>query len=103
MLAQTAGEIGRIVEAARRHRGMTQAALAKAIGSSQAWISEVEKGKDSAHLGKVLRILSYLGVRLQVGAAPWLRSPVIAPGAGHISLSGVLAKHSSKRSSKKPP
>ena len=102
MLAQTPGEIGRIVETARRQRGMTQAALAKAIGTSQAWISEVEQGKDSAHIGKVLRVLSYLGVRLHVGEAPWLGSRVIIPKAGTISLAGVLGKHTSKRSKDRP-
>jgi y4mF family transcriptional regulator len=101
MLAQTPGEIGRIIETARRQRKMTQAALAKAIGGSQAWISEVEKGKHSAHIGKVLRTLSYLGVRLQVGEAPWLGSPVITPGTGNISLAGILGKHASKHTKKR--
>ena len=102
MLAQTPREIGRIIETARRRRNMTQAALAKAIGSSQAWISEVEKGKDSARIGKVLRTLSYLGVRLQVGEAPWSRSPVNTPSTGGISLAGILDKHASKRTKKRP-
>lgn len=103
MLAQTPGEIGKIIGLARRHRGLTQAALAKAIGTSQAWISEVEKGKDSAHIGKVFRTLSYLGVRLRVDAGRWLGSQVIMPETGRFSLSGVIASHSTQRARKKPP
>jgi y4mF family transcriptional regulator len=69
--AQTAAQIGGVVAAARRHRGLTQVQLARETGVTQAWISQIEKGKDNAQLGKVLRILSYLGVRLRVGEAPW--------------------------------
>ena len=35
------------------------------------WISEIERGKDSAQIGRILRVLSFLGVRLEVGEAPW--------------------------------
>jgi HTH-type transcriptional regulator / antitoxin HipB len=68
---QTAAQIGGVIAAARRHRGLTQVQLARETGVTQAWISQIEQGKDNAQLGKVLRILSYLGVRLRVGEAPW--------------------------------
>lgn len=73
MWAQSAIEVGRIIAAARRYRELTQGDLARAIGASQAWISEVERGKDNAQIGKVLRALAYLGVRLQTGVTPWTR------------------------------
>jgi y4mF family transcriptional regulator len=68
---QTAAQIGGVIVTARRHRGLTQVQLARETGVTQAWLSQIEKGKDNAQLGKVLRILSYLGVRLRVGEAPW--------------------------------
>jgi len=71
MRAHTAAEVGKIILAARRHRGLTQTELARAIGATQAWISEVEQGKDTAQIGKILRTLSYLGVRLEAGVVPW--------------------------------
>ena len=95
MWAQSAAEVGKIVATARRHHKLTQAELAQAVGTTQAWISEVEKGKETAQIGKVLRLLSHLGVRLQTGVAPWsARSgrPTV-PGRDGISLGGIIAAH----------
>jgi y4mF family transcriptional regulator len=96
MWAQSAAEIGRIVATARRHRGLTQAQLARAVGAAQDWISEIERGKDTAQIGKILRVLSFLGVRLEVGEAPWAaprkRTPEKPTGAS--SLGDILKAHS---------
>lgn len=92
MWAQSAIEVGRIIAAARRHRKLTQGALARAIGASQAWVSEVERGKDNAQIGKVLRTLAYLGVKLQTGVTPWVErkpSKTERP-ALNVSLNSVL-------------
>ena len=67
MWAQSAAEVGKIIAAARRHHKLTQAELAQAIGATQTWVSEIENGKETAQIGKVLRALSHLGVRLQTG------------------------------------
>ena len=91
MWAQSAVEVGRIIAAARRHRKLTQGELARAIGASQAWVSEVERGKDSAQIGKVLRALAYLGVKLQTGVTPWVQEkPSKGASAPRISLESVL-------------
>jgi HTH-type transcriptional regulator / antitoxin HipB len=71
MWAQSAVEIGKIIAIARRHHKLTQAELARALGTTQGWVSEVEQGKETAQIGKVLRALSHLGVRLQTGVVPW--------------------------------
>lgn len=92
MWAQSAIEVGRIIAAARRHRNLTQGALARAIGASQAWVSEVERGKDNAQMGKVLRTLSYLGVKLQTGVTPWAegKPSKAEPHAPNVSLESIL-------------
>jgi y4mF family transcriptional regulator len=95
MWAQSPLEIGKIVVSARRGRQLTQAQLAAALGVTQAWISQIEKGKDNAQLGKVLRLLSYLGVRLQVGEAPWSKR-VVSPTPARISLSDVIKSHTDR-------
>lgn len=100
MWAQTPAEIGKIIELARHQRGLKQAELAVAVGTTQAWISAIEKGKATAHIGKVLGVLSYLNVRLKVGAGLGVVSTIITPQTGGISLSGLLATHST---SPKPP
>lgn len=99
MWAQSAAEIGRIVATARRHRRLTQTQLARALGVTQNWISEIERGKDSAQIGKILRALSFLGVRLEVGEAPWTDT-----GKGALTkspLSDILAAHGTGARGKK--
>ena len=44
MWAQSAAEVGKIIAAARRHHKLTQAKLARALGATQTWVSEVEQG-----------------------------------------------------------
>jgi HTH-type transcriptional regulator/antitoxin HipB len=93
MMAQSVSDIGRIVAAARRHRQLTQAQLGRSVGASQNWISEVETGKPTAQIGKVLSVLGFLGVRLQVGEAPWLPPRATAGPARGPSLDDIISRH----------
>jgi y4mF family transcriptional regulator len=102
MWSQSAAEIGKILATARRHHKLTQAELAQAIGATQAWVSEVEQGKDTAQIGKVLRALSHLGVRLRTGVVPWSARKSAGSEPNVISLSDIIAAHTgSKRSRSK--
>ena len=95
MWAQSTTEIGRIIATARKSRGLTQAKLAQALGTTQNWISDIERGKDTAQIGKVLRVLSYLGVRLEVGEAPWVATPKATPDKPTgTSLDDIVTAHS---------
>jgi y4mF family transcriptional regulator len=98
MWAQSAAEVGKIITAARRHHKLTQAELAQSIGATQKWISEVEQGKETAQIGKVLRVLSHLGVRLRVGVAPWSARKIVTPEPENVSLSGIIAAHTASKS-----
>jgi y4mF family transcriptional regulator len=93
MRAHSAAEVGKIIMAARRHRGLTQTELARAIGATQAWISEVEQGKDTAQIGKILRTLSHLGVRLETGVVPWNESKSRRHSRAGASLSDIIDAH----------
>ena len=93
MRAQSAAEVGKIILAARRHRKLTQGELARAIGTTQAWLSEVEQGKDTAQIGKVLRTLSYLGVRLETGTVPWSEPKARRHSRAGASLSELISAH----------
>lgn len=100
MWAQSAHEIGKIIVTARRHHKLTQAQLARALGTTQAWVSEVEQGKETAQIGKVLRALSHLGVRLQTGVVPWKRPETKNPPTSKsesVSLASIITRLS------KPP
>jgi y4mF family transcriptional regulator len=99
MWAQSAAEIGKILATARRHHKLTQAELAQAIGATQAWVSKVEQGKETAQIGKILRALSHLGVRLRTGVVPWSARKSTASEPQSVSLSDIIAAHTgSKRS-----
>jgi HTH-type transcriptional regulator/antitoxin HipB len=105
MWAQSAAEIGRIVATARRHRKLTQSQLACALGVSQNWVSEIERGKGTARIGKILRVLSFLGVRLEVGEAPWIAAAKRTRDRdehGARPLDDILAAHTASARRKKP-
>jgi y4mF family transcriptional regulator len=93
MRAHSAAEVGKIIMAARRHRGLTQTELARAIGASQAWVSEVEQGKDTAQIGKILRTLTHLGVRLETGVVPWNESKSPRRSRAGAPLSQIIDAH----------
>lgn len=94
MWAQSSAELGKIVATARRHRGLTQAQLARAVGVTQNWISEIEHGKDTAQIGRILRVLSFLKVRLEAAEAPWLtQTGRKSPEPAGAALGAILAAH----------
>ena len=64
MRIRTTRDIGILIREARRRRGLSQAALAKMINSTQTWVSWIENGKSSAEIGIVLLALVTLGVEL---------------------------------------
>jgi len=54
------------VRAARQRHGMTQAQLAGLSGTGLRFVSELERGKPSLALNKVIAVLSTLGLHLRV-------------------------------------
>lgn len=64
MLVRTARDVGKLIRAARKAKGWTQARLAGELGSTQKWVSQIENGRPGADLDRVLRALSLLGVIL---------------------------------------
>jgi HTH-type transcriptional regulator/antitoxin HipB len=63
-------DFGALIRDRRRDSGLSQDALARAIGVSRLWVNQVEKGKPRAELALVLRALDVLGVRLLAGQDP---------------------------------
>lgn len=64
MLIRTARDIGILIREARKRRGLSQAALAKLINTTQTWVSWIENGKPTAEIGSVLLALTTLGVEM---------------------------------------
>ncbi|MDR0242205.1 MAG: helix-turn-helix domain-containing protein [Burkholderia sp.] len=60
----TIGALANLIRAARLQQGFTRDELANATGLSPKFISQVEAGKPTAQIGKVLLLLGELGVSL---------------------------------------
>lgn len=51
-------------------RGLTQAGVAQVAGAGNRFVSELERGKATAEFGKVLWVVSVLGLDLHVVCRP---------------------------------
>ena len=70
---RTVGEIGAAIRAKRRAIGIRQRELASLVGVGPRFLHEVEHGKATAEIGKVLQVLHRLG--LEVSITPRGQSP----------------------------
>lgn len=64
MIVEDPKELGAAIRLARRARGLSQVQLAEASGCSQRFVSELERGKRTAELGKALDVARVVGLRL---------------------------------------
>lgn len=62
----TAGQIGTVVRQARIAQGLRQDQLAAAAGVGLRFLVELERGKPTVRLNKVLAVLEALGCRLNI-------------------------------------
>lgn len=62
----SAEDIGVAIRTARKHQGLRQDDLAAVIGSSHVFLRDVESGKPTVQLGRVLRLLEELGISLEM-------------------------------------
>lgn len=57
--------LGEVIRVNRKTKGLTQQDLADLSGVSDRFLRELEKGKPSAEIGKVMDVLSTLGFELE--------------------------------------
>jgi HTH-type transcriptional regulator/antitoxin HipB len=69
----TPEQIGELVRNARKSMSVTQKALAMTSGTGLRFIIDLEKGKPTCQLGKVLTVLHTLGVKIML-IAPTISS-----------------------------
>jgi len=60
----TPKKIGELIQATRKHVKVTQKQLALTSGTGLRFIIDVEKGKPTCQLGKVLTVMQTLGIKL---------------------------------------
>ena len=74
---KTSIEIGMRIREIRRAQGVSQETLAGLAGTGQRYISELERGKATARIGEMLKVLDALGAGLYIcsqdEAVEWIR------------------------------
>ena len=68
-LISSSRDLGAIVRAERRRLGLRQADLAKIAGTGRRFLSELENGKPSLEIGKIMLVLNSLSLKLNCGLA----------------------------------
>lgn len=59
-------DIGRCVRQVRKAQGLRQDDLAAMVGASHVFLGDLERGKGSVQLGRVLEVLRELGIGLRL-------------------------------------
>ena len=62
----TVADIGSRIREIRKAQGVSQETLSGLAGTGQRYISELERGKATARIGEMLKVLNALGVGLYI-------------------------------------
>ena len=63
---KTVEDIGKIVKKTREYQGVTQEKLAFICGTGVRFIADLEKGKSTCQVGKVLNVLNSLKIHVDL-------------------------------------
>jgi HTH-type transcriptional regulator/antitoxin HipB len=69
--AFTAADIGTAVREKRKEDGLTLADAAALCGVGYRFMSDLENGKETVQVGKVLKVLTALGLDMTIAARKW--------------------------------
>jgi len=72
-------QLGAAIRARRKQLKVTQKDLAMTCGTGLRFIIDLEKGKPTCQIGKILQVLQALGLKLQIA------SPIVDTGQGEKS------------------
>lgn len=86
MFVRSARTLGILLRDQRRRRGLTQEQLARRAAVSRQWLSGLERGRERAELGRVLRTLASAGVILKFEERP----------SSRVDLDAVIEAHRSE-------
>jgi y4mF family transcriptional regulator len=64
-------DLGSIIRQKRKADGLTISDAASLCGVGYRFLSELENGKETAEIGKVLKVLSGLGLEVTVSGREW--------------------------------
>lgn len=66
-----AASIGPAIRHYREEAGLTQGQLAEMAGLNRTYLSDLERGKETEQVRRILRVLKLLGVRATLRKADW--------------------------------
>ncbi len=66
----TPAQIGELIRDTRKSLDVTQKDLALTSGTGLRFIIELEKGKETCEIGKALRVLQTLGIKMKLTPPP---------------------------------
>ena len=67
----TAASLGAALRHYRQELGISQVELAERAGINRTYLSDLEQGKETEQLRRILRVLRQLGVRISLEKADW--------------------------------
>ena len=67
----TPASLGNAIRHFRTEAGLTQAELAEQAGLHRSYLSELENGKETEQVRRILRVLRQLDVRMTLDKADW--------------------------------
>jgi transcriptional regulator with XRE-family HTH domain len=67
----TAEALGAAIRHYRNEAGLSQADLAERSGLNRTYLSNLESGKETEQVRRILRVLRQLGVRMTLDKAEW--------------------------------
>lgn len=93
---RTAADIGALIKDRRRALRLDQADLARTVGVSRLWVSQIERGKPGASLALILRAFAALGIELtgnplQQGILPGAPHSAVAPPIVTPDINAIVA------------
>ena len=65
-------DIGSAIRKKRKEDGLTLADASALCGVGYRFLSDLENGKPTVHLGKTLQVIAGLGLEVRIGPKEWL-------------------------------
>jgi len=73
MIFSSTKELGELIRKVRKAQGLTQSELAGSCGLSVGFLVDLEKGKTTSEIEKVLLVITMLGIKLDAHEPPSLK------------------------------
>lgn len=66
MIIKEVSDIGQVIKQIRKSQGLTQSDLAASAGVGIRFIVDIENGKETAQIGKVIKLCNMLGIKIDI-------------------------------------